>query len=95
MDQHHHHYTPVCDVEGCAQPASHKIAAPWSDGPLRELKNYGVACLEHADLLLDRAVRKREALRLSPGETLGDVQLYELVEGLRDAELTPVDLAAV
>ena len=95
MDPHPDHYTPVCDVEGCARTASHKVAAPWSDGPLRELKTYGVTCLEHADLLLERVVRKRAALRLSPGETLGDVRLFELVEGLRDAELTPVELAAV
>ena len=50
MREHeHYHYTPVCDVEGCEHPATHKVAAPWTDGTYRELKNFGVYCEMHAE----------------------------------------------
>ena len=89
-DQRPYHYTPVCDVEGCEHPAVYKVAAPWTDGILSELKNYGVYCDEHATLAFEDARERQARVRLVPGEKVGPVRLYELIEGRRDAELTPV-----
>ncbi|RUL87721.1 hypothetical protein [Tautonia sociabilis] len=85
-----YHYTPVCDVEGCDEPAVYKVAADWTDGTQRELKNYGVYCSHHAHEELEEARRRQPMVRLGPGELVGPVQLYELIEGRRDAELIPV-----
>jgi hypothetical protein len=83
-------YRPTCSHEGCRRPARYKIAAPWSCGDLAELRNYGLACEEHSEELLDRAQSSRRQLVLDKGETLGEVGLYRLVPGLRDAELSRV-----
>ena len=84
-----YHYTPNCDIPGCGRPATRKVAAPWSDGSVSELKNYGVYCTEHAAEKLTEARRKQRRTRLFEGETIGDVTLYQLSEGRRDAELIP------
>ncbi len=45
---------------GCRAPAVYKIAATWSDGSSRELKNYGLACEGHRDQeLADRPAPSR------------------------------------
>jgi hypothetical protein len=80
-------YQPKCSATGCNQPALYKVAAAWSDGNLRELKNYGLACEEHRDGQLARARTNRTRLHLAEGETVGPVELYRLVAGKRDAEL--------
>ncbi len=36
-----------CSLAGCKEPASYKLAAPWSDGSFSELKTYGHACADH------------------------------------------------
>ena len=48
-------YRPGCSAPGCDRPALYKIAAIWSDGTSRELKNYGLACENHRDLQLSAA----------------------------------------
>ena len=50
-------YRPSCSANGCAAVAHYKMAAAWSDGTSRELKNYGLACDTHRNSLLERARR--------------------------------------
>ena len=85
-----YHYTPVCDVEGCDQPAIYKVAAPWTDGTLKELRNYGVYCSCHSEGQLDRARDRQAKVKLGAGEKVGTMRLYELIEGRLDTELIPV-----
>jgi hypothetical protein len=80
-------YRAGCSVGGCTAAAAYKVAATWSDGTSRELKNYGLACESHRDLQLAGARERHQALRLSEGETVGPVELYILRAGCRDAEL--------
>lgn len=90
MRLRHFEYVPKCSVAGCDHPAAYKIAAPWSDGSARELKNYGVCCVEHRDHELALARKRREGLRLAEGETVGPVGLYKLTPGSLDSQLTKV-----
>ena len=85
-----YHYTPICDVDECDHPAAYKVAAPWSDGTQNELKNYGVYCTHHAYQALEFARERQADVRVGPGENVGPVRLFELIEGRRDAELIPV-----
>ncbi len=84
-------YTPVCSSPGCRETAVYKIGALWSDGPRRELKNYGLACAAHRDALLARGRSHRDALKLELGESMGDVRLFRLDPDRRDTELDCVD----
>ena len=88
MDDYVFRYQPICSAERCERPALFKVAAPWSDGTSRELKNYGLACQAHHDLILARAQLHRHDLPLAERETIGPVGLYQLVNGSRDAELS-------
>ena len=81
-------YSPDCSAPACDRPAVYKIAAAWSDGTSRELKNYGLACDVHRDSQLAAARSRHQALRLSDGESVGPVELYVLRTGCRDVELT-------
>ncbi len=85
------HYRPECHVAGCREPAVFKVAALWSDGTSRELKNYGLTCATHRARLLERARASSQDLHLAEGESVGPIQLYRLEEGRRDAELAPID----
>jgi hypothetical protein len=84
-------YRPICSTPDCREPAQFKIAAPWSDGTGRELKNYGLACARHKADQLDRARRHRDALKVTDGETVGPVALFRLAPGRRDSELAQVE----
>jgi hypothetical protein len=84
------HYCPRCSAVACREPAIYKIAAVWSDGSSRELKNYGLACEGHRDQALATARRHHEGLKLAPDETVGPVQIYLLRPGIRDAHLVPL-----
>jgi hypothetical protein len=84
-------YRPACSASDCDQAAVYKIAATWSDGTSRELKNYGLACELHRDSQLRVARLHHAGLRLSEGETVGPVELYRLLSGCRDAQLSPLD----
>jgi hypothetical protein len=83
-------YIPCCTAAGCTEPAIYKIAATWSDGVSRELKNYGLACKLHGRSQLERARRRHLDLELAEGESVGPVELYLLEAGRRDAELSRV-----
>lgn len=84
-------YRPACSAIDCDQAAVYKIAAAWSDGTSRELKNYGLSCEVHRDSQLHLARLHHAGLRLSEGETVGPVELYRLRSGCRDAQLSPFD----
>ena len=85
-------YRAVCSVAGCTATAGFKIAAPWSDGTSRELKNYGLACAAHREEELARARDRHRSLRRSEGETVGPVELYVLRPDCRDTELARFSL---
>jgi hypothetical protein len=87
MEKNPFHYQPTCSVASCGQPAVYKVAAPWTSGTSRELKNYGLACTAHGQAQLELAKKNREGLKVAVGETVGPVGLYQLVPGKRDAEL--------
>jgi hypothetical protein len=80
-------YEPTCSAANCTSPAVYKVAAPWSNGTSRELKNYGLACEAHRESQLAQAQMHRKHLKLAEGETVGQVGLYKVVPGKRDAEL--------
>jgi len=82
-------YRPSCSAVHCDQPAVYKLAAAWSGGSSRELKNYGLTCLVHRDSELAAARRRHDCLRLSDDETVGPVEVYVLRSGCRDTELMP------
>ena len=82
-------YQPACSSPGCDLPAVYKVAANWSDGTSQELKNYGLACEEHRQSALDAARKRRAALKLWDGETVGTISLYKIQPGRRDVELVP------
>jgi hypothetical protein len=81
-------YRPGCSAPACDRPAIYKVAATWSDGTSRELKNYGLACDDHSESQLTAARRRLGTLRLSDGESVGPVELYILRAGCRDVDLT-------
>jgi hypothetical protein len=83
-------YCIGCSASGCETPAVYKIAAVWSDGTSRELKNYGLACDEHRELLLAAARQRHQAPKRAEDETVGPVALYRLRSGYRDQELEPL-----
>ena len=87
MEKTTFHYQPICSAPHCGSPAAYKVAAPWSNGKSRELKNYGLACEAHRDSQLALAQLHRLGLKLAEGETVGTVGLYELAMGKRDADL--------
>lgn len=84
-------YRPMCSYPHCEKSATCKVGATWTDGTSRELKNYGLACEDHGQFLLDRATKNRDGLRLADGETVGPVKLFRLEPGRRDAELSSIE----
>ncbi len=78
MDEPTFRYLAACSSPGCTEPAGHKIAAPWSDGPLRELKSYGLACDRHLEALRIRAEEHRSALTVRDDELVGPVEVFPL-----------------
>jgi hypothetical protein len=83
-------YRPRCCTPGCSTPALYKIAASWSDGSSRELKNYGLTCDQHRDHELAAARRRHERLPRGEDETVAPVELYRLIPGCRDRDLEPL-----
>src|SRR4051794_10565174 len=68
MDETAFRYASHCSVPGCRLPPRFKIAATWTSGALRELKNYGLACEAHRDALMMRGRLHREGLVLAEDE---------------------------
>lgn len=92
MDDDRFQYQPRCSVAGCENRASYKVGAVWTDGTSRELKNYGLACDEHRAELLERARASRASIKTAEGETVGPVELYQLISGRRDSQLPRASL---
>lgn len=76
-----------CSLEGCREPASYKIAAPWTDGQFTELKTYGHACTDHIGAVFAEAEQRREAYQPLPGETVEEIGIYRYEQGKRDRQL--------
>jgi len=76
-----------CSVEGCADPASYKIAARWSDGSFAELKTYGFACSEHLGRVFQEAERRQSGYRTAANESLEELAIYRYEPGKRDRQL--------
>jgi hypothetical protein len=73
-----------CAMPGCEEPATYKIAAPWSDGSFSELKTYGHACSDHLGMVFRDAEQRREAYQPTPGETVEEIGIYRYEQGKRD-----------
>ena len=71
-------YAMTCSEPGCDQPPTVKIVAVWSNGPLQERKNYGLACERHRATLLATAIDRRRALIVSEDEQVGPVEVISL-----------------
>ena len=68
----------TCSIPDCEQPATSKVAAPWSYGSFRELKTFGYSCPIHTEAVLDHAERRPKPRQLDEGETLGKIDPFEL-----------------
>ena len=76
-----------CSLPGCAEPASYKIAAPWSDGSFTELKTYGHACGDHLRAVFTEAEQRREDYIPTAGETIEEIGIYRFEQSRRDHQL--------
>jgi hypothetical protein len=76
-----------CSVPDCHEPATYKIAAPWSDGAFTELKTYGHACSEHLGVVFRESEERREAYVALPSETVEEIGIYRYEQGKRDRQL--------
>ncbi|WP_422929902.1 hypothetical protein [Singulisphaera sp. PoT] len=90
MDRMSFHYQATCTAPGCNRAATYKVAAPWTNALSQELKNYGLACEEHRDSQLQVAREHRDSLNVAEEESVGPVELYRLVPGRRDVELSQI-----
>ena len=78
-------YQPCCAYAGCEAPARFKVAAGWSEGSLHELKTYALACPEHLEALREAAVARRSIVRLTEGESVEPIAVYDLRPPVRGA----------
>jgi hypothetical protein len=76
-----------CDIEGCAEAAVYKIAAPWSDGIFTELKTFGFACPDHIGAVFRGSEDRRKHYVPRPGENVGEIGIYKYEPGKRDKQL--------
>ena len=75
---------PCCS---CDQLAQFKIASCWNDGVTQELKPYALCCAACLPTRLRDARAKKDACRLTAGESLESPGIYEIARGTRDARL--------
>lgn len=76
-----------CSVTGCAEGATYKIAAAWSDGQFSELKTYGHACPDHIGQIFREAEQRKAEYELAAGESLEEIAIYRFEPGKRDRQL--------
>jgi hypothetical protein len=79
--------TVRCSVPECREPASYKIAAPWSDGSFSELKTYGFACSNHLGSVFRLAEERQNDYPPSPGEAVEEIAIFRYEQGKRDRQL--------
>ena len=65
--------TPICSMPDCRKEATHRVAAPWSDGVKSESRTFGHACFDHARAVIASAEHRLLRSTLPPGESIGDV----------------------
>ena len=82
-------YPVTCQAAGCGCPATHKIAAAWSDGFTTELKTYSLTCAACLPAEWAAARVTQRACRLTAGETLGEPAVFERVSGAGGVTLVP------
>ena len=70
-----------CTNPGCHAGASSKIAAPWKGGVFSELKTYGYACPDHAEAVINYAMKRPKPSHLPAGESVGEIGAHELYQG--------------
>ena len=76
-----------CSLPDCREPATYKIAAPWSDGRFSELKTYGHACPAHLGPVFRAAEERRATYRPAAGESVDEIGIYRFEHGWLDWEL--------
>jgi len=76
-----------CSVPMCHEPASYKIAAPWSDGSFSELKTFGHSCADHLGKVFRDAQDRLKEYPPSPAETVGVIGIYRYDDDRRDRQL--------
>jgi hypothetical protein len=79
--------TVRCSLAECREPASYKIAAPWSDGSFAELKTYGFACSNHLGYVFRTAEARQSDYPPSPGEAVEEIAIFRYEQGKRDRQL--------
>jgi hypothetical protein len=77
----------LCSEPGCGEPATYKVAAPWSDGQFSELKTYGFACFDHLRDVLRSAETRWLDYEPVAGETVQDIGIYRYEPGKKDRDL--------
>jgi hypothetical protein len=76
--------TVLCEIPGCGEPATYKVAAPWTDGRFSELKTYGFACPDHVPDLCRFAEMRWLDYEPVKGEQVERIGIYRLEEGKPD-----------
>jgi hypothetical protein len=79
--------TVRCSLPECREPASYKIASPWSDGSFSELKTYGFACSNHLGQVFRNAEARQGEYPPSPGEAIEEIAIFRYEQGKRDRQL--------
>jgi hypothetical protein len=79
--------TVRCSVPECREPASYKIASPWSDGSFSELKTYGFACSNHLGQVFRAAEARQSDYPPSTGEAVEELAIFRYEQGKRDRQL--------
>jgi hypothetical protein len=77
----------LCSMPDCEEPATFKIASPWSDGRYSELKTYGFACFDHLGEILHDAEARWLDYEPVKGETVEDIGIYRFEPGKGDRHL--------
>ena len=75
-----------CSMSDCAKPAQYKLGAPWSNGRVSELKNYGLACADHLGALFRAAEDRRAQYKAAPGESIDQIHIYHYELGQLDKQ---------
>ena len=75
------------DKERQSAPAKYKIAAEWIGGGYAELKTFGFADDDCLARVFQQAQSRAEKIRLSEGESISQMRVYELESNRHDNEL--------
>jgi hypothetical protein len=66
----------ICSLPNCRKVATHRVAAPWSDGIVSGSRTYGHACPDHTQAVVATAEHRLRRSTLSPGESIGEIAVY-------------------